>query len=75
MFWYSYRATGWRNCKGAKVSDRSGCILKSEKQVFVFFFFIIINIILGRRLKDIFFFHVCNDDVKKLYKDSKDRNE
>lgn len=32
------------------------------------------NIILGRRIKDSFS-DVRNDDVKKLYKDSTDRNE
>lgn len=32
-----------------------GCILKSEKQVLSFYFIIIMNIILGRRIKEIFF--------------------
>lgn len=61
--------------KGPKYPTEVGRILKSEKQVLSFFIIIIMNIILGRRIKVSVFSDVRNDDVKKLYQDSTDRNE
>lgn len=57
-----------KTTKGPKHPMEAG-VSSKVKNVF---FSIIIKIILGRRTR---VFDVCNDDVKKLYKDSKDRND